>query len=342
MAEFSRVGSSLVRVAACFALVSASLITATGASAQTPSPALLVLEKSDEKLAIVDPATQKVVGRVPSGGAPHEVIASDDGKFAYISNYASQEAGQLKTLGVVDLTAQKTLTPVDLGALRSPHGLAFGDGKVYFTAEANKVIGRYDPATHEVDWILGTGQNVTHMVVLSKDLKTIFTSNIGSDSVCMIEPGGGRNGWNVTPIPVGKGPEGFDLSPDGKEVWAANSGDGTVSVIDVASKKVVADIDFKTKRTNRLKFTPDGKLVLMSDDGGGELVIVDVATRKERKRLKVGQGPEGTLVQPDGAKAYVALSRDNAVAVIDLKTLEVTAKIAVGNGPDGLAWAQRK
>jgi len=243
---------------------------------------------------------------------------------------------------VVDLTAQKTLTPVDLGALRAPHGLAFGDGKVYFTAEANKVIGRYDPASHEVDWILGTGQNVTHMVVLSKDLKTIFTSNIGSDSICVIEPGGGRNGWNVTPISVGKGPEGFDLSPDGKEVWAANSGDGTVSVIDVASKKVVATMDFKTKRTNRLKFTPDGKLVLMSDDGGGELVIVDVATRKERKRLKVGQGPEGTLVQPDGAKAYVALSRDNTVAVIDLKTLEVTSKIAVGNGPDGLAWAQRK
>ena len=342
MGEFSRVRSSLVRMAASFALVSATLLTATGAAAQTPSPALLVLEKSDEKLAIVDPATQKVVGRVPSGGAPHEVIASDDGKFAYISNYASQEAGQLKTLGVVDLTAQKTLTPVDLGALRAPHGLAFGDGKVYFTAEANKVIGRYDPATHEVDWILGTGQNVTHMVVLSKDLKTIFTSNIGSDSICVIEPGGGRNGWNVTPISVGKGPEGFDLSPDGKEVWAANSGDGTVSVIDVASKKVVATMDFKTKRTNRLKFTPDGKLVLMSDDGGGELVIVDVATRKERKRLKVGQGPEGTLVQPDGAKAYVALSRDNAVAVIDLKTLEVTSKIAVGNGPDGLAWAQRK
>jgi len=113
-------------------------------------------------------------------------------------------------------------------------------------------------------------------------------------------------------------------------------------VIDVASKKVTATLDFKTKRTNRLKFTPDGKLVLITDDAGGELVVVDVAARKERKRLKVGQGPEGTLVQPDGAKAYVALSRDNAVAVIDLNTLEVTGKIATGNGPDGLAWAQRK
>jgi YVTN family beta-propeller protein len=330
-----------MRLAACFAVVLTSLAGAIRTGAQTPSPALLVLEKSDEKLAIVDPTTLKVVGRVPSGGAPHEVIASDDARFAYISNYAS-ERGQLKTLSVIDLTAQKALAPVDLGVLRAPHGLAFADAKVYFTAEANKVIGRYDPAANQVDWILGTGQNVTHMIVLSKDLKTIFTSNIGSDSICVIEPGGGRNGWNVTAIPVGKGPEGFDLSPNGKEVWAANSGDGTLSVIDVASKKVTATLNFNTKRTNRLKFTPDGKLVLISDDGGGELVVVDTATRKECKRLKVGQGPEGTLVQPDGAKAYVALSRDNAVAVIDLKTLEVTGKIATGNGPDGLAWAQRK
>jgi len=325
-----------------FALVATGLTAATSATGQTPSPALLVLEKSDEKLAIVDPLSLKVVGRVPSGGAPHEVVASDDGKFAYISNYASQQLGQLKTLSVVDVAAQKAMPAVDLGALRAPHGLAFADGKVYFTAEANKVIGRYDPASNQVDWILGTGQNVTHMIVLAKDLKTIFTSNIGSDTICVIEPGSGRSGWNVTPIPVGKGPEGFDLSPDGREVWAANSGGGSVSVIDVASKKVTATLDLKTKRTNRLKFTPDGKLVLMSDDEGGEIVFVDTATRKERKRLKVGQGPEGTLVQPDGAKAYVALSRDNAVAVIDLKTLEVTSKIATGKEPDGLAWAQRK
>jgi YVTN family beta-propeller protein len=342
MAMVSRVGNSFVRMMGRFVLVSAGLTAAMSAGAQTPSPALLVLEKSDEKLAIVDPASLKVVGRVPSGGAPHEVVASEDGKFAYISNYASQQLGQLKTLSVVDLAAQKAMPAVDLGALRAPHGLAFADGKVYFTAEANKVIGRYDPASNQVDWLLGTGQNVTHMIVLAKDLKTIFTSNIGSDSICVIEPGGGRSGWNVTLIPVGKGPEGFDLSPDGREVWAANSGDGTVSVIDVVSKKVTATLDLKTKRTNRLKFTPDGKLVLISDDGGGEVVFVDTATRKERKRLKVGQGPEGTLVQPDGAKAYVALSRDNAVAVIDLKTLEVTGKIATGKEPDGLAWAQRK
>ena len=338
MAKLSGTRRNLAVLSVCFA---AFLTTAIGVGAQTPTPALLVLEKSDEKLAIVDPATLKVVGRAPSGSAPHEVVVSDDGRFAYISNYADQH-GLKKTISVVDLIAQKALTPIDLGALRGPHGLAFASGKVYFTAEANKVIGSYDPAVGQVDWVLGTGQNITHMIALSRDRKTIFTSNIGSDTICEIEPGGGRNGWNVTAIPVGKGPEGFDVSPDGKEVWAANSGDGSVSIIDAAAKKVTATLELKTNRSNRLKFTPDGKMVLVSDDGGAGLVIVDAATRKERKRLNLGRGPEGILVQPDGARAYVALSGENAVAVIDLRTLKVTGKIATGNGPDGLAWARGK
>ena len=341
MTMVSRVGDSFARMAACFTVALAGLAGAISAGAQTPSPALLVLEKSDEKLAIVDPATLKVVGRVPSGSAPHEVVVSDDGKFAYISNYADQR-GVKKTISVADLSAQKAMAPVDLGPLQAPHGLAFAGGKVYFTAEANKVIGSYDPAANHVDWVLGTGQNVTHMIAVSKDQKTIFTSNIGSDTICEIEPGGGRNGWSVTAISVGKGPEGFDVSPDGKEVWAANSGDGSVSIIDVAGKKVTATLDLKTNRSNRLKFTPDGKLVLISDDGGAGLVIVEAASRKVRTRLKLGRGPEGIVVPPDGLKAYVALSGENAVAVIDLRTLEVTGKIAMGNGPDGLAWAQRK
>lgn len=328
----------LVIAAVAFLTVALSPLRAT---AQTPSSVLLVLEKADEKLAIVDPATLKVLARVPSGGAPHEIVASADGKFAYISNYASQKLGQLKTISVVDLVAQKALAPGDLGVLRAPHGLALADGKVYFTAEGSKVIGRYDPAANQVDWVLGTGQNFTHMVAVSKDLKTIFTSNIGSDSICDIEQTRNGRDWNVTVIPVGKGPEGFDISPDGKELWAANSQDGTVSIIDIAAKKVVQTVDAQVNHSNRLKFTPDGKLALISDTGSNALVVIDRASRSVRRRINVGKEPEGILVQPDGVKAYAAVSGDNAVVVIDLRTLEVTGKIVTGNDPDGLAWAQR-
>src|ERR1700722_18795208 len=122
-------------------------------SAQTPSPALLVLEKDDQKVAIIDPASLKIAGRIPVGADPHEICVSSDGRTAYVSNYGAF-ATPLHTLSVVDLAAQKPLPAVDLGALRAPHGMQTVDDKIYFTVEGNKAIGRYDTAHGQVDWIL--------------------------------------------------------------------------------------------------------------------------------------------------------------------------------------------
>src|SRR5436190_11665596 len=178
------------------------------------------------------------------------------------------------------------------------------------------------------------------MVLVSKDTDRIFTANIGSDTITVIERASGPLGWNEFQIPVGKGPEAIDISPNGKELWTAHSRDGGVSIIDIASKKVIQTFDIATKRSNRLKFTPDGKRVLISDLEGGELVVLDRADRKQVKRMKLGRSPEGILIPPDGLRAYVAIAGDNHVAIIDLQTLEVTGHIATGSGPDGMAWAQ--
>ncbi len=308
-------------------------------AAQTPSPALLVLNKEDSTLSIIDPATLKTVAQIATGEAPHEIAASDDGKFAFVANYGARTPGS--TISVVDLLAQKEIRRVDLGPLRRPHGIVFADGKVWFTAEQNKLIARYDLGTNQIDWLLGTGQNGTHMLTFSNDRALLFTSNIQSDSITLLQRGSDPSGWSAAVIPVGKGPEGGDISPDGREFWAANSGDGTISVIDVAAKKVVQSIDLHTKRSNRLKFTPDGKLVLVSDLSGNELVVLAASSRKELKRLSLGRQPEGILILPDGSRAYIAVAGEKTVAVLDLKTLEVTTRIPTGNGPDGLAWAVR-
>jgi YVTN family beta-propeller protein len=316
----------------------------------TPPPALLVLEKQDASLAIVDPGTRKVLTRVPAGPDPHEVVASPDGKLAYISNYGF---GAYNTISVIDLAAQKALARIDLGPLHGPHGLWFAGGELYFTAEANKVIGRYDPSTRRVDWILGTGQNRTHMVVVSNDLGRIFTSNVGSATVNIIEkvthpagprglPGGTEmTDWNETVVPVGQGAEGFDVSPDGKELWVANAQDGTLSIVDVATKKTTETLDANVQGANRLKFTPDGRLVFVSSLGTGDLAVFDSGTKKEVKRIRLGHGAAGILMQPDGSRVYVACSPDHNVAVIDLAKLEVIGRIETGRGPDGLAWAVR-
>jgi len=304
---------------------------------------LLVLEKDDKSLAFVDPGSLKVIARTPAGEDPHEIVASDDGRYAYISNYGAFRNPQ-HTLSVVDLGARKDLPPVDLGALVAPHGLIMLNGNVYFTAEGSKAIGRYSPASQRIDWVLGLGQNRTHMLVVAKDESRIFTSNVNSDSISILDrdKNGDASGWVQSTISVGKGPEGFDVSPDGKEVWAANSHDGTVSIIDLASRKVVQTIDVHTKMANRLEFTPDGKLVLISDLRSGDLVVVDAAARKELKRVNLGRGAAGVLIVPDGSRAYIAVSSDNKIAVFDLKTLSVIGGIPTGNGPDGMAWVVSK
>ena len=327
----------------CLLLLSAVvLITIPAVLAEIPSPALLVLNK-EGSLALIDPGSGQVLGRVPTGADPHEVVASSDGKLAFASNYGSGRPGsEGHTISVIDIAAQKEIHRVDLTPLRRPHGLFFADGKLYFTAESNKAIGRYDPAANKVDWILGTGQNTTHMVLLNRDRTMIFTSNIGSDSISIFQRGSGPDNWNGTVVPVGKGPEGFDLSPDEKELWAAHSGDGKVSVIDLASKKVTGTIDVHTVRSNRLKFTPDGKLVLISDLGTGDLLVLDAATRNERKRINLGRGVAGILVTPDSSRAYVAATGDNNVAIVNLSNLSVEGRLHPGNGPDGMAYLERQ
>src|SRR6185436_16324459 len=214
--------------------------TATPAAA---ADLLLAINKGDNTLAIVDAATLKVLGTAPTGPDPHEVVASADGKLAYITNYNAGN-GFANSLSVVDLVAMKALPPIDLGALGRPHGIALADGKVYFTAEGAKVVGRYDPATRKVDWVIGTGQDRTHMVIVSSDQKTLFTTNVSSATVSILEqftvtrrgggpppgtppPGAATRGavgrgaappaatdWRSTVVPVGQGAEGFDLSPD--------------------------------------------------------------------------------------------------------------------------------
>jgi len=345
------------------------LIAGQGIMAQpTPQQSLLALSKHEHTLAIVDPTTLQVVARAPVGPDPHEVIASSDGKTAYVSIYGF---GRYHALSVIDLVAQKALPDIDTGALNGPHGLAFVGGKLYFTAEGAKSIARYDPASAKIDWIMGTGQNRTHMIYVTPGENHIYTTNVSSATVTILEkvalppmgpppgappaagmgappPGGPGPGgpprmdWNETVIPVGKGSEGFDVSPDGRELWTANAQDGTLSVIDIPAKKVVATLDAKVFGANRLKFTLDGKRVLISSLRGGDLVVYDAASRKEWKRLPIGHGAAGILIEPSGARAFVACTPDNSIAVIDLKTFEVTGHIVVGGEPDGLAWAVRQ
>lgn len=294
---------------------------------------LLVLNKSDATLSFIDPESGQTRATIATGEGPHEIELSADAKIAVVTNYGASTPGN--SLSVVDVKARRELERVDLGDLRRPHGLTLLKDKIYFTAEQARRVGRYDLQSKRVDWTFDTAQEGTHMVLASRDGSKLFTTNMGSNNVSVIERGEGDQ-WTQTLIGAGAGPEALDTSPDGRELWVAHSRDGGISIIDIASKKAAQTFDARTKRSNRLKFTPDGKLVLVSDLSGGELVVIDAAKRTERARIKLGRVPTGILI-PDNQLAYVAVSGDNHIAVVDLQALRVTRTIPTGGSPDGMA-----
>src|SRR3569832_2599910 len=96
----------------CLAALSCAILAAGSLGQATPAAALLVLSKQDHTMAIVDPATLKVLAKLPVGDDPHEIVASADGSTAYVSNYGF---GRFHTLTVLDMAGQKQKQVIDLG-----------------------------------------------------------------------------------------------------------------------------------------------------------------------------------------------------------------------------------
>ena len=229
----------------------------------TVKPVLVALNKADNTLAIIEPGEMKVLGKVATGDSPHEVVLSADGKTAYVANYGAQTPGS--SISMIDTVTMKETRRVDVSPLRRPHGLKEIGGKLYFTSETNRIIARYDPAANKIDWMMGTGQNGSHMVVATADQKRFYTANIGSDSVTAFEfqaipPAPSK----ITHIPVGKQPEAIDVSPDGKEVWVGLNAEGGIDIVDTATNKVIERVKLG-ERPYRVMFTPDGKQVFCHD-----------------------------------------------------------------------------
>jgi YVTN family beta-propeller protein len=297
---------------------------------------LLVLNKADSTLAFVDPGTLQVLAKVPTGNAPHEVAVSTDGRVALVANYGTgPEPGT--TISIIDTAARKETKRLALPLFR-PHGTYAIGSHIYFTAEGSRVVARYDVPSGTIDWICGSDASVTHMVVVAPGEKKIYTANIGSDSVTVIDLANAPRAIVTKQIAVGKGPEGIDLSPDGREIWVADRGDGALSVIDTATDKVAQTVMTGTKMANRVKFTRDGKRVLISDVPSNQVLVYDAATKQLVKKIDTDAGPEGILIAPDGKRAFIACANAGKVAVLDLDTLTITGSVATGNQPDGMAW----
>lgn len=343
---------SIARRAALIGPMAAALMaTAPLAHAQMQPKLLLILSKTDHVLEMRDPDSFKILARVPVGPDPHEIEVSPDGRTAYVSNTGY---GAFHEIDVIDLVAGKARASIDTAPLLGPHGLQFVQGRLWFTAQGSKALGRYDPAAGKVDWMMGTGQDTTHLLYVSPDARHIQATNSGSGTVSVFDqrmvapampptgvmPAGAkpRLDWVQTVVPVGAGAEGFDVSRDDRELWTIRP-DGMLVIVDVAAAKVVATIDTGMQGGHRLKFTPDGARVMVVSVKTGALAVYDARSRAVVKTMTTGRGA-GLSMDAIGNRAFVSCTPDGFVAVIDLATLRETARLPVAR-PDGIAVVAR-
>ena len=123
--------------------------------------------------------------------------------------------------------------------------------------------------------------------------------------------------------------EGFDLTPDGKELWVANAQDKTISIIDLASKKVVDTLP-STGNANRLKLTRGRQVRVRFRPGRNRFADHRRGDAKAVQDDQMGASTEGLVMSPDGTHAYTTLNDHDSVAAIDLKTFEVTGEVKTG------------
>lgn len=301
---------------------------------------LLVLNKDDDTLSVINLTTKQVEKVVKTDHNPHEIIITPDGKKSYIA------CSQGNTLDVMDNDTYKIVKRIKHPDFNFPHGVGLTkDGKKLFLAStySGKVFVLHTE-TDEIEKVIPTHQSLSHMVSLSPDGKTAYIPNIGSGNITVMDV---EREEVIHHFPVGRGPEGVAVHPSGELLYVANQEDDTISIIDTNTYKEVKKLgSYHVGRCPvRLVFTPDGKYALVANRHSNDLSIIETEqqingiTRPwEIKRIPVGIWAGGIAVNGEGTHAYVANNKTNDVSIIDLKTLKEEGRIEVGIHPDGIAY----
>jgi len=318
-------------------------VGAAGRRAGAPAPAglLLVANKGDHTLGIIDPAAGRMVATVTESGVTgHEVVASPDGKTAYVPIYGDSGVGRPgsdgRTIDVIDIATRKRVATVDLGSGQRPHHPLFGpDGRLYVTAEITNSIKVVDPRTRKVVDTIPTGQPESHMLVLSKDGTRAWTSNVGAGTVSAIDV---PSKSVAAVIHVAARAQRIALSADERWVFTADQDAPRLAVIDTKTGKLAPGVALPGIAYGTAP-TPDGRWLLLALPGLNQVGVLDLKSMEVVRVIDVPKSPQEVLVRPDGRVAYVSCDASGQVAEIDLADWKVSRLIAAGREADGLAWA---
>jgi YVTN family beta-propeller protein len=305
---------------------------------------LLVANKGDQTLGIVDPNAGRQIATVTEGGVTgHEVIASPDGRTAYVPIYGNSGVGLPGTDGqmivAIDIAARKVIGNVDFGRGVRPHCPVIGpkNGMLYVTTELDKAIAIIDPHTLKIVGSIPTGQPESHMLAISPDGKRGYTANVGPGTVSVLDM---ENKKTITVIPVAGKVQRIALSTDGKLAFTSDQTKPQLAVIDTESNKVKTWIPLPAAGYGAAA-TPDGHWLVIAVSKANKVAVIDLRAMKVAHLIDVSAAPQEVLVQPDGQAAYVSCDASHKIAMIRTSDWTVEKLIDAGPGTDGLAWAGR-
>ncbi|MCU1257625.1 MAG: hypothetical protein JWO80_510 [Bryobacterales bacterium] len=305
---------------------------------------LLVANKAEQTLGIVDPQSGRQLATVPEGGITgHELIASPDGKVAYVPIYGSSGVGKPGTDGsnmvVIDLSTHKVTGNLDFGRGVRPHCPLFGpkDGMLYVTTELDKTISVIDPHSLKIVGTIPTGQAESHMLAISHDGRRGYTANVGPGTVSVLDM---QQRKTITIIPISGNTQRISVSPDDKMVFTSDQVKPQLAVIDTSTNKVKTWVPLPSAGYGT-DATPDGRWLVIAMPKTNQVAVVDLKTMKVAHTIDVPKAPQEVLVRPDGKVAYVSCDASNQVAAIGTSDWKVQKLIDTGKGADGLAWASR-
>ena len=303
---------------------------------------LLVDNKGNHTISIVDPSTATQVATVKETGVTgHEIIASPDGRTAYVPIYGNSGVGRPgtdgRTIDVIDIASRRVTSTIDLGRPMRPHCAKFGpkDGMLYVTTELAEAVTVIDPKNNKIVGSIPTGQRESHMLTISHDGRRGYTANVGPGTVSALDM---VNRKTLAVIPISKETQRISISMDDRYVFTSDQTSPRLAVIDTASNKVTHWVDMPGIGYGTAP-TPDGRYLLVAVINKNKVAVIDLKSWKVVRSIDVPAAPQEVLVRPGGHVAYVSCDHSQKVAAINLATWKVDHLISTGPVTDGLAWA---
>ncbi len=303
---------------------------------------LLAANKGEHTLGLIDPVAGRQIATVDVGGVTgHEVIASPDGRLAYVPIYGNSGVGSPgtdgSTLAVIDISSHKVVGNVDFGHGVRPHCPLINpkDKLLYVTTEIDQAVTVIDPAALKVVGKVPTGAPESHMLAITHDGRRGYTANVGPGSVSVLDL---ETRKIITTIPVASKIQRIGISADDRLVFTADQTKPQMAVIDTASNTLKTWIPLPAVGYGATP-TPDAHWLVVPLRDGQQVAVVDLGSMKVAHTIDVPANPQEVLVSPDGKKAYVSCDASQKVAVIRTSDWTVEKLIDAGRGVDGLAWA---